>query len=113
MVKAFNPIVVTLFVVMPMCLQAQYRSDRPLEMTFEQSDFFFSPSFLNPLGADHFKSASVLTSEKPLIALEGNPVNLSNFDRDTLPSNYFYLDFRNNRDIFKSSYPGYYRYPTG
>lgn len=111
--KTFKPIVVILFVVIPMCLQAQYRSDKPLEMTFEQSDFFFSPSFLNPLGADHFKSASVLTSENPLIALERNPVNLSSFDRDTLPSNYLYLDFRNNRDILKNSYPGYYRPHTG
>jgi hypothetical protein len=88
-------------------MQAQYRSDRPLEMSFEQSEFFFSPSFLNPQGAEHFQAASVLTSDDPLNALERNPANLSNFDRDTLPGNYFYLDFRNNRKIIKDEYPGY------
>jgi len=109
--KPFKSILFAMLAVMPMCMQAQYRSDRPLEMTFEQSDFFFSPSFLNPMGAEHFQSASVLTSDHPLIALERNPANLSDFDRDTLPSNFMYIDFRNNREIVKSGYrhyPGYY-----
>lgn len=98
-------------------LKAQYYSDRPLEMTFEQSDLFFRPSFLNPLGTENFGAASVLTSEQPLIALQRNPANLSQFDGDTLPSNYYYLDFRNTREIVKSGYggifPGYSRYSPG
>lgn len=104
--KTFVPIVWLVFLI-PLCAQAQYRSDRPLEMSFEQSEFFFSPSFLNPLGADHFHNASVLTSDDPLNALERNPVNLSDFDRDTLPGNYLYLDFRNNRQIVEEEYHGY------
>jgi len=79
--KTFFPIVWLVFFI-PLCAQAQYRSDRPLEMSFEQSEFFFSPSFLNPLGAEHFQRASVLTSDDPLNALERNPANLSDFDRD-------------------------------
>ena len=104
--KTFFPIVWLVFFI-PLCAQAQYRSDRPLEMSFEQSEFFFSPSFLNPLGAEHFQRASVLTSDDPLNALERNPANLSDFDRDTLPGNYLYLDFRNNRQIVEEDYHGY------
>jgi len=76
-------------------------------MSFEQSEFFFSPSFLNPLGADHFQRASVLTSDDPLHGQERNPANLSDFERDTLPGNYLYLDFRNNRQIVEEGYHGY------
>jgi hypothetical protein len=95
----------------PICLIylsvfSQYYSDRPLEMTFEQSDFFFNPSFLNPLGTNNFKDASVLTSDQPLIGLQRNPSNLSNFDSDTLSSNYIYLDFRNIRKISSNRYGG-------
>ncbi len=120
MLKPIKSLILAAAILLPAGLTAQYNSDRPLEMTFEQSDFFFSPSFLNPLGSENFKSASVLTSEQPLISLQRNPANLSRFDRDTLTSNYFYLDFRNNLDIVNQSYgfyPGYrlyspgYRYP--
>ncbi|MGF1585673.1 MAG: hypothetical protein ACFCUM_10150 [Bacteroidales bacterium] len=94
-------------------LKAQYYSDRPLEMTFEQPDFFFRPSFVNPLGTANFAPAFVLTTDEPLIAIERNPANLSRFDRDTLPSNYFYFDFRNTRDIVNKGYgfyPRFYEY---
>ena len=104
--KKFIPLV-WFIAVIPFSAQAQYRSDRPLEMSFEQSGFFFSPSFLNPLGADHFQRASVLTSDDPLHCLERNPANLSRFDRDTLPGNYLYLDFRNNRQVVEEDYHGY------
>lgn len=106
--KKINIIISALFLILPLLVNAQYRSDRPLEMTFEQSDFFFSPSYVNPLGAENFVSATVLTSDHPLIALQRNPANLAAFDRDTLPSNFLYLDFRNNRDIVESRYPAYY-----
>lgn len=67
---------------MPLCAQAQYRSNRPLDMSFEQSELFFCPSFFIPLGAEHFQTASVLTSDDPLNALERNPSYLAEFDHD-------------------------------
>jgi hypothetical protein len=111
--KPLNLITILLLVLVPVCIQAQYRSNRPLEMTFEQADYFFTPTYVNPLGAENFKSATVLTSENPLIAIQRNPANLSDFDRDTLTDSYLYLDFRNNRDIVKKEYPGYYEYNSG
>jgi hypothetical protein len=112
--KTFIPLVWLLLIV-SLTVKAQYRSDRPLEMSFEQSGFFFSPSFLNPLGAEDFQRASVLTSDDPLHAIQRNPANLSRFDRDTLSGNYLYLDFRNNRQVVEQGYHGYrlfdYSYP--
>lgn len=102
---------ILLFVVfVPLCVQGQYRSERPLEMSFEQSEFYFNPAFLNPQGVESFKNAAVLTSEEPLNGLQRNSANLVQFDQDTLSSNYFYIDFRNNREIIKEGYPGYNRY---
>lgn len=67
--KTFIP-VVWLLLIVSLSAKAQYRSDRPLEMSFEQYEFFFSPSFLDPLGAEHFERASVLTSDDPLHAIQ-------------------------------------------
>ena len=103
-----------LLAAISMNAEGQYHSDRPLEMSFEHSDLFFSPSFLNPLGSEKFGAATVLTSDHPLNAIQRNPANLTGFDRDTLASNYFYLDFRNTRDIVSERwggiYPGYRMY---
>jgi len=97
-----------LITAIPVIAQAQYYSDRPLEMNFEQTDFFFSPSFVNPYGVKYFSSASVLTFDQPLVDIQRNPANLSRFHRDTLPSNYFYLDMRNSREIVTNNWGGFY-----
>ncbi len=86
--------------------KAQYYSDRPLEMNFEQTDFFFDPTFVNPYGTKYFSSASVLMFDQPLVDIQRNPANLSRFHRDTLPSNFFYLDMRNSREIVSNYWGG-------
>ena len=55
----YKSIALALLVIIQVTLSTQYYSDLPMEMTFEQSDFFFSPSFRNPLGLANFGTASV------------------------------------------------------
>lgn len=78
---------------LPLSAGAQYYGDRPLEMSFEQSDMFFTPSFINPMGNGQFKNVSLQSSGHPLSELQRNPANAGAFFRDTLPGNYFYIDF--------------------
>ena len=70
-----------LLLYVPFHVNAQYYSDRPLEMTFEHSDMFFTPSFINPMGDGPFRQASVLTSTHPLSALQRNPADAGSFSK--------------------------------
>ena len=87
---------------------AQYYGDRPLEMTFEQSEFFFSPLYVNPYGTHNFGKSSVLAMEHPLLNLQRNPSNVSNFKVDSVSPNYFYVDFRNSLTVSDGGYAGIY-----
>ena len=93
-----------LLLAWPIFIQAQYYGDRPLEMTFEQSDFFFTPLYVNPLGVAGFTGSSLLLFDDPLTGIERNPANLSRFDGDSIPSNYLYLDMRNSRRVVNNRY---------
>lgn len=87
---------------------AQYYSDRPLEMTFEQSDFFFSPLHINPYGTHNFAMASQLSLDHPLLNILRNPSTVSEYRSDSLPSNYLYIDFRNSLSTTNRGYSGIY-----
>jgi hypothetical protein len=95
-------------IILPLIAKPQYYSDRPLEMSFEQSDFLFKPLTINPLGSESFREASLLTSSQTLAGIQRNPANLQQFDSDSTKSNYLYLNLGNSRTI--QSYNQYY-YP--
>lgn len=97
---------------MPIHATGQYYSDRPLEMSFEQSDLFFTPSFINPLGAGQFNNAMLLTSDHPLSELQRNPALTGNMPEDSAAGNFLYVDFGGNHNIERQSYYGIFpRYP--
>ncbi len=92
----------------PIHVSGQYYSDRPLEMSFEQSDLFFTPSFINPLGAGQFNNAMLLTSDHPLSALQRNPALTGATQGDSATGNFFYVDFGGNHHIERQPYYGIY-----
>ena len=80
---------------------AQYFNEQVMEKSFERSDFFFRPNYLNPYGIGGFGEAALGLIDEPLVNLELNPAALvsdTSWDR-----HYIYVDFRNSRDIVKES----------
>jgi len=87
-------------------VRAQYYNERVLEKSFEQADFFFQPSFLNPFGLGGFGRSAPGLIDDPLLDLQLSPALLT---LDSLGNNYLYLDFRSNRDVEQeATYPVYY-----
>ncbi len=89
---------------MPGKLSAQYWSERVLEKGFEQTDFFFTPSFLSPYGIGSFKFTTAGLLRDPLLDVIVNPANLG---LDSVRENYLYTDFRSARNL-KEQGPGIY-----
>lgn len=75
---------------------AQYFNERVLEKSFEQTDFFFKPSYLNPYGIGGFGSAAPGLFDDPLLNLIINPAYLTT---DSGSRHYAYMDFRNSQEI--------------
>ena len=88
-----------------MSLHAQYYGERVLEKSFEQTEFFFTPTPLTPYGIGGFRSVSPTIFEDPLSRLAVNPAF---FSIDTLKDHYAYLDFRSVSEIRSMSNPYYY-----
>ncbi len=93
---------------LPIHVSGQYYSDRPLEMSFEQSDLFFTPTFINPMGAGQFKNAMLLSFDHPLSALQRNPALTGATQGDSATGNFFYVDFGGNHNIERQPYYGIY-----
>lgn len=93
---------ITLMIVLPAALlsawpaQAQYYHERVLEKSFEQADFFFQPSFVNPYGIGGFGRAAPGFIDDLLLNLQMSPAFPA---FDSLRSAYVYLDFRNSRQV--------------
>lgn len=83
---------------------SQYYGERVLQKSFEQSEFFFTPSYLNPLGIKGFGSVTPGLVNDPLLNLQINPANLYS---DSLSRSYAYIDFRSNREIVDRNNYGY------
>jgi hypothetical protein len=92
------------FILLPHGTFGQYLGERVLEKGFERSDFFFTPSYLNPYGIGSFKSTTPGLLKDPLVDLIINPARLR---LDSLESTYLYTDFRSARDITERT-PAYY-----
>ncbi len=93
-------------VLIPAFSYGQYYNDRALEKSFEQTDFFFRPSFLNPYAIGGFGRSAPGLVDDPLLNLELNPAYLI---RATEGNGYGYLDFRSSR-LSEESYDYYYPY---
>jgi hypothetical protein len=92
-----------LFFITPLSLQAQYWGERAMEKGFEQTEFFFVPSSLNPYGIGSFKSTSPGLLNDPLVNLSFNPALIHT---DSARSGYLYIDFRSAKTLTEES-PNY------
>ncbi|MCU0453004.1 MAG: hypothetical protein MUE68_05055 [Bacteroidetes bacterium] len=86
---------------------AQYNSERVMEKSFEQSDFFFMPYRFIPYGIGAFRNTVSGMLDDPFLALDVNPARTY---RDSSGSGYFMADFRNARTMTDLQDP-YYPYP--
>ena len=75
---------------------AQYWGERVLEKSFEQTDFFFTPSYLNPYGIGRFESSTPGLLKDPLLDYIVNPAGMK---LDSLQWSYLYMDFRTARTV--------------
>ena len=89
-------------------LIAQYNSERTTEQSFEQSELYFTPHFLNPFGILNFKKVAPGLIINKFLNLEINPANIPDLGDETL----IYLDFRGDRTeapiVQTYAYPTYY-----
>jgi hypothetical protein len=97
--KTFIRTLLFLLLILPLELHAQYYGERVLEKGFEQTDFFFTPSYLIPYGLGSFKTTSPGLINDPLLNVIINPARLG---LDTLVENYIYADFRSARNTAKN-----------
>lgn len=80
---------------------AQYYGERVLEKSFEQTDFFFKPFYINPFGAKGFSSAVPGVIDHPLLNLQINPANTY---RDSVLPIYTYIDIRSTSSMMERDY---------
>jgi hypothetical protein len=76
-----------------------YWGERVLEKGFEQTDFFFSPSYVMPYGIGNFSATMPGLVRDPLMDLVINPARLA---LDSARS-YLYTDFRSAKTIVEES----------
>ncbi|MFH1845523.1 MAG: hypothetical protein ABIF77_20245 [bacterium] len=79
--------------------RAQYWQEQVLEKSFEQMDFFFQPTVVNPYGIGGFGGVAPGLIDDPLLNLRLNPAYLA---AESLQKQYFYLNFRSSHEIKES-----------
>ncbi|MGB5875219.1 MAG: hypothetical protein WBG01_05210 [Bacteroidota bacterium] len=87
-------------------LAAQYWGERVLEKSFERTEFFFTPSYLNPYGIGTFESVTPGLFKDPLLDFIVNPAWIR---LDSLRWSYLYMDFRTARTVTEQ--PSWYHPP--
>ena len=80
---------------------AHYSGERVLEKSFEQTDFFFTPSYVNPYGIGAFSKTTPGLLSDPLLDFIVNPARLA---LDSLATTYLYTDFRSSQEVQDQSY---------
>lgn len=83
----------------------QYYDEQVLDKSFEKSDFFFHPVYLNPYGIGNFGAVAPGLIDDPLLDIQINPAYLAS---DSLKTHSLYLDFRNAREIKQNNYSPYW-----
>lgn len=87
-------IIISLVILLPTLLPAQYYGERVTEKSFEQSGLYFQSHFLNTFGLNRFKNVAVGLFDDPFLNLHINPANLPDLgDKASL----IYIDFRGDR----------------
>ena len=94
--KSILYVVILLILAVPQEVAAQYWGERVLEKSFEQTDFFFTPSYLIPYGIGSFKSVTPGLIKDPLSDIVINPARLW---LDSLQTAYFYTDYRSAKEL--------------
>ena len=89
-------IVLGVCLLQPTGVYGQYWGENVLDKSFEHSDFFFTPNYLNPFGISTFGDAVYGLIDDPLLNVRLNPAFLAT---DTLAEHYAYLDFRSSKEI--------------
>lgn len=84
----------SLLIILPSLIFAQYYNERTTEQSFEQSDLYFNSHYLNTFGMKNFKNVSVGMINDPFLNVYLNPALMPNFKEN---STIFYLDFRGDR----------------
>ena len=74
----------------------QYWGEKVLEKSFERSDFFFQPVYVNPFGLGTFNKVTPGLINNPLLNLSVNPAL---FSTDSSRNTFLYIDFRNSKTI--------------
>jgi len=80
---------------------AQYWGERVLEKSFEQTDFFFTPSYVNPYGIGTFSKSTPGLIADPLLDFIVNPARIA---LDSLQWTYLYTDFRSSQEVQDQGY---------
>ena len=78
---------------------SQYFGDQVLQKSFDQENFFFTPSLVNPYGVKGFAQATSGFVNDPLLNLQRNPAHGY---ADTSQSTYAYIDFRTGKKFTSS-----------
>lgn len=97
----------SLAIVASMQADAQYWGERVLEKGFEQTDFFFTPTYMMPYGIGSFKGTTAGLVNDPLQEVIINPSRLS---LDSTRNAWLYTDFRGAKTVKEQSdyvYPMY------
>ncbi|MCB0717286.1 MAG: hypothetical protein KDD65_02500 [Bacteroidetes bacterium] len=87
--------------------RGQYYDSRVVEKSFDRSDVFFAPSYLNPYGFEGFGSVAPGFISNQFLDLELNPAALL---EDSVGSSSLYLDFRQSRRQQQFDYCAYCMY---
>ncbi len=99
---ATRVVIVSLLLALSMTeAAAQYWGERVLEKSFEQTNFFFTPSYVNPYGIGSFSKTTPGLLTDPLLDFIVNPARL---DLDSLKSTYLYTDFRSSQEVQDEGY---------
>jgi hypothetical protein len=75
---------------------AQYWGERVLEKSFEQTGFFFTPSYVNPYGVGAFSQVTPGLLSDPLLDFIVNPARIA---LDSSQTTYLYTDFRSAQEV--------------
>lgn len=102
---------ISLLILIPALISAQYYGERSTEQSFEKSELFFKSHYLNTFGLKNFGTVALGLSKDPFLKVYLNPALIPEFSENT--SSIFYLDFRGDRteEEFVTGYvvPNYYR----
>ena len=94
--KLAKPVLFALLIVFVSMVQAQYFNEQVLEKSFEKTDFFYHPYYLNPYGISGFGDVAPGLLDDPLLNLQLNPAYTVS---DSVNRYYIYVDFRNSRNV--------------